>query len=337
MKRSLFLPIVFLCFCVASIYATGAKERAQNEVVVYAYDSFVAEWGAAPEIAKLFEAETGYRVNFVSCGDAAQVLSRAMIEKKAPKADVLLGIDNQLFYKAKDADILQAYKPAGADLLVPKNLLFDGSWLLTPYDWSHFALIWNSTMGVPAPTCLEDLTKDIYRKKIILMDPRTSTPGLGFVSWVAEVYGDKAEDFWKRLKPNILTLAPGWDAGYGLFSAGEAPLVISYTTSPAYHVEYDGTEQFKALIFAEGHPMQVEGAGIVKNAPNLAGAQAFMDFLITKTAQSALPLTQWMYPVNEGVTLPDCYRAAPKAQKSFAPKTARELDACVATMMRALQ
>ena len=56
--------------------------------------------------------------------------------------------------------------------------------------------------------------------------------------------------------------------------------------------------------------MQVECAGILKNAPNKKGAKLFMDFLIDDEAQNALPLTQWMYPVNSNVKIPDCYAKA---------------------------
>ena len=178
---------------------------------------------------------------------------------------------------------------------------------MTPYDYSPFAIIWNSKSDVEAPTCLEDLTKDIYKKKLILMDARTSTPGLGFESWVKKVYGSKADDYMKRLEPSILTMAPGWSVGYGMFTDGEAPLVISYTTSPAYHIEYGEGDQFKALSFTDGHVMQVEGAGLVKGAKNADGAKRFIEFLISEEAQKVIPTTQWMYPANAQVTLPACY------------------------------
>lgn len=143
------------------------------------------------------------------------------------------------------------------------------------------------------------------------MDPRTSTPGLGFETWVKTVYGDRADDYMKRLEPSILTMTPGWSAGYGMFTDGEAPLVISYTTSPAYHIEYGEGDQFQALIFDDGHIMQVEGAGIVKGAKNKKGAQAFIEFLISPEAQNVIPLTQWMFPVNSTIALPKSYDYAP--------------------------
>jgi thiamine transport system substrate-binding protein len=317
------LTVVSSFVLTAASYAGGAKDAPVNaerakEVVVYTYDSFAGKWGPGPELTKKFEAASGYRLTLVNCGDAAQAFSKAVLEKSAPQADVIIGIDNNLAAKARKADIFVPYKPANADSTIAPDLenVLGGSWLLTPYDYGEFAIIYDTQSSVPAPASLEDLTKPEYEKKLILMDPRTSTPGLGFAAWTVAVFGDKYADYWKALKPSILTMAPGWSAGYGLFTKGEAPLVISYTTSPAYHVEYDKTDRYKALIFAEGHTEQVEGAGILKGAQNMKGAKAFMDYLITEEAQNILPLTQWMYPANGKVTMPDSYaKAAPHASK----------------------
>lgn len=326
--------ITILLFSMAAVFFFSGCSKSSKvsperlkEVVVYTYDSFISEWGPGPALIEAFEKQSGYTLTFISVGDGGQVLSHAVLEKDNPQADVLVGLDNQLVEEARKRGILTAYKPLNADLLIPEHLRLADDWLLTPYDWSNFALIYDTQSSVREPLSLEDLTKEEYAKKIILMDPRTSTPGLGFVSWTVSVFGDTYLDYWNRLKPNILTMAPGWDTGYGLFTSGEAPLVISYTTSPAYHVEYEDTRRYKALIFDEGHAYQIEGAGVVKNAVNEKGAKAFIDFLISKEAQDLIPLLQWMYPVNSEVVLPPSFDAAPKAGKNLSADPQKVLDA----------
>ena len=69
--------------------------------------------------------------------------------------------------------------------------------------------------------------------------------------------------------------------------------------------------------FPEGHPIQIEGAGIVKGAKNRLAAETFMDFMLGPDFQNAIPLTNWMYPVISTTELPDSY--------SYAPKPARTL------------
>jgi len=282
--------------------------------VIYAYDSFVSEWGPGPKVIPLFEKVYNCKVTLVSKGDAGQVLSAAVLEKAAPKADVLIGLDNNLVGKAIKADVLQPYTPKNLSMIAP-GLDFDPTHHLLPYDYGYFCVIWDSQKLANPPKTLADLAKPEFAKKLILMDPRTSTPGLGFLAAVVATQGEKWPAFWKSLKPSILTVTSGWDAGYGMFTQGEAPLVISYTTSPAYHVENDKTDRYKALVFPEGLAMQVEGAGIVKGAKHADLAKAFIEFMLTPAFQNELPLTQWMYPVNPAVKLPASYSAAPKPTK----------------------
>ncbi len=299
------LAASFLCGCSKVSIRENSKE-----VVAYAYDSFVGEWGPGNELKKKFEEKTGLVLTFVEGEDAVSLLSRAILEKNDPQADILIGLDNNTAGKAVSADILQEYKPENADILIPASLesALGGNWKITPYDYSHFAIIYNTKSSLPAPKSLEDLADPKYQKSLILMDPRTSTPGLGFAAWTVAIFGDRYLDYWKALRPNILAVTPGWSSGWGMFEKGEAPLVISYTTSPAATVEYSGSTTYKALIFDEGHPVQVEGAAILKNAKNPEGARKFMDFLVSDEAQNILPLTQWMYPANKNVKLPESYK-----------------------------
>ena len=318
--------MVFFSSCVA---------KSDAQLVIYAYDSFASEWGPGPIVIPAFEKATGISVELVVPGDAGQVLARAIDEKKNPVADIVIGLDANLLPKALAAGILSAYHPQGLSL-IPDSLVLDARWHLTPYDWSSFAIMWDSEKLSLPPASLEDLTKPAYTKKIILMDPRTSTPGLGFLAWTQAVYGDNLADYWKRLSPSILTMSPGWDTGYGLFTAGEAPLVISYTTSAAYHAEYETAGRYQALEFSDGHPVQIEGAGIVTGARHRKAAEAFIDFMLTPAFQSALPLSNWMYPVIPGIELPSSFSASPKPGKMVSTDPAT-LDEAIKIALDALQ
>ncbi|MFH2116330.1 MAG: thiamine ABC transporter substrate-binding protein [Spirochaetota bacterium] len=321
--------IVFSLLLSATAFScsAGKVSDADKVLVVYAYDSFVSQWGPGPVVIPLFEEATGIKVELIGAGDGGQVLARVIDERKAPKADIIIGIDNHLLPKAISADVLEPYKPSGSSG-ISSELILDDEWRLTPFDWGTFAIIWDSEQLAVPPSSLEDLTKSEYSKKLILMDPRTSTPGLGFLAWTKAVYGDGLAEYWKRLAPSVLTMAPGWDTGYGLFTTGEAPLVLSYTTSPAYHAEYETAGRYRALEFPEGHPVQIEGAGIVKGAKNRQAAEAFIDFMLSPDFQNAIPLTNWMYPVIATTALPDSFSHAPKPAKTLLidPESLNGLD-----------
>ena len=212
--------------------------------------------------------------------------------------------------------MLLPYKPKNADL-VAERLRLDADWHLTPFDYGTFAIIWDSEALAVPPRSLEDLTRPEYAKQLILMDPRSSTPGLGFLAWIHQIYGDGLADYWQRLSPSVLVMAPGWSAGYSLFENGEAPLVLSYTTSAAYHAEYGTAGRYQALEFAEGHPLQIEGVGIVRGTKRLSAARRFLDFVLTSGFQEHIPLNNWMYPVNQEIPLPASFSQAPEPQRSF--------------------
>ena len=105
--------LFILLFTVVSLFAFGTKEDSnrQNQVVVYTYDSFLSEWGAAPQLETLFEQQTGYDVVFIDGGDGGQLLARGLLEKDDPQADVIVGIDNNQLNAARSSQIFEAYQP----------------------------------------------------------------------------------------------------------------------------------------------------------------------------------------------------------------------------------
>ena len=132
--------------------------------------------------------------------------------------------------------------------------------------------------------------------KIVIQDPRSSTPGLGLLMWVKAAYGDDAPAIWQGLSDNVVTVTKGWSEAYGLFLEGEADMVLSYTTSPAYHLIAEEDDSKAAAAFDEGHYMQIEVLGKLAATDQPALADRFMQFMVSDAAQTILPTTNWMYP-----------------------------------------
>jgi thiamine transport system substrate-binding protein len=176
--------------------------------------------------------------------------------------------------------------------------------------------------------------------RIAIQDPRSSTPGLGLVMWVKAVFGDRAPAIWTELSDNILTVTPGWTEAYGLFLDGEADMVLSYTTSPAYHLIAEGDDTKAAAIFSDGHYLQIEVAGILKSAEDPRLARRFMDFMLTDEFQSVIPTTNWMFPVVSiagGLPVGFETLGAPEKPLMLSPDQARALrDAAVEEWRAAL-
>lgn len=291
-----------------AVRGNGDKSE-ENVLNVYCYDSFSSEWGPGPVIAESFYEVYGIRLKFNAPGDAVTVLNQLILEKGKSNADIVVGLDNSLLIRALSAGILEPYESHALDS-VPSELVFDETYHLLPFDYGYFAVCYDSeAMPVP-PASLEDLISDKYTDSLILMDPRTSTPGLGFLLWTIAVYGDGWPEYWQRLRPSILTITESWSQGYTLFTAGEAPMVLSYGTSPVYHTEYEGTYRYRAADFSDGHIMQIEGMGIVSGTDNRNEAELFIDFMLSDEAQIALAKYNIMLPVNSEVTLPQSFETS---------------------------
>ena len=303
MKRALLALLVLaalLCGCI------GGDED-DNGLTIYTYDSFVAEWGPGPVVFSAFEQAYGAELTVVSMGSSGEMLTRAIAEKDDPQADVLLGINDLQMYRAFEAGLLEEYIPQGHDS-IPDSLVMDTEWRITPFDYGYMAIIYDSEAVSAPPQSFEDLRDERWEDSLIVEDPRTSSPGLSFLLWTIAVYGEQFDQYWEDISDSLLTVAPSWStAYYGMFMEGEAPCVVSYSSSPAYHLAFEQTQRYKGVIMDEGAFVQIEGAGIVSGTGNQSLAEEFIDFMLTDDFQGELALTQFMLPVIPGTELPDSY------------------------------
>lgn len=272
----------------AAIPTAGGAQVAR--LTVYAYDSFVSDWGPGPAIRAGFESRCGCVVDFVPAGDGAALLARLMLEGARSQADVVVGLDTGLTARAGATGLFAPHGLAPAfDLPVAWN---DPVFL--PFDWGWFAFVYDRTRIPDPPGSFADLIASDL--SVVIQDPRSSTPGLGLLMWVEAAYGPRAAEIWAGLAPRILTVTPGWTEAYGLFLAGEADMVLSYTTSPAYHAIAEGDDTKAAAAFAEGHYLQIEVAAVLAATDQPDLARDFLDYLVSAEAQAVIPTTNWMYP-----------------------------------------
>jgi thiamine transport system substrate-binding protein len=269
-----------------------APAHAADKLTVYTYESFTAEWGPGPQIEKAFEAECKCDLEFVSVADGVALLNRVKLEGEATKADIVLGLDTNLIAEAKATGLFVPHGEIG-ELIVPGGWADD---VFVPYDYGYFSVIYNKDKVPNPPKSLKELVNGNPEEKIVIQDPRTSTPGLGLVLWMRSVYGDKAGEAWAKLKDRVLTVTPGWSEAYGLFTKGEAPMVISYTTSPAYHMIAEKVDTYQATVFQEGNYLQIEVAGTTKTGEKNPLAAQFMTFMTSPAFQDIIPETNWMFP-----------------------------------------
>ena len=297
----------------AGLLLGGAAMADTPVLTVYTYDSFVSEWGPGPQIETAFEAVCQCDLEFVGAGDGAELLARLRLEGPRTKADVVLGLDTNLTAAARETGLFAEHGQDTPDLSLPVDWN-DPTFL--PYDWGYFAFV-HDKANLPTPPADFRALAD-SDVKILIQDPRASTPGLGLLMWVKAAYGDDAPAIWEGLSDNIVTVTQGWSEAYGLFLDGEADMVLSYTTSPAYHLIAEEDPSKGAASFSEGHYLQIEVAGKLATTDQSDLADQFLSFMLSEAFQSVIPTTNWMYPaVTPEAGLPEGFETLVQPDKAL--------------------
>lgn len=310
----MFILLAFLF----SIPQSSAKASAK--LTVYAYDSFSGKGSLGEKIRSRFESETKAKLEIVPFGSSGEALNQVVLEGDKTRADLVIGIDNGLLPRALKTTLFDDFK---SSLTATRSFVVGGVQSWVPFDYGYLAFVYDEKRHQPKPhTTLKTLAQDKRLiKKIAIEDPRTSSIGRLFLIWTYHETGDNGfREFWKGLSPCLLTIAPGWSGAYSLFSQKEADLVLSYTTSPAYHIEFEKTYTIRAMLFPHGHMRQVEGVMLVKRSLNKDLAHRFVEILLSPEIQSAIALTNFMYPAIRGVLLPTSFKELPPEPKALSVK-----------------
>ena len=294
-------------FLLIFIFGLISNLSFSQSLTIYTYSSFDSEWGPGPKVFPAFEKQCSCKLKVIALEDAGQLLARALLEKKYPKADILLGLNDTHLSELEKLNIFASYQGLNYQKL-PKNLQLDKKKRFIPFDYGHLAFMYDSQKIKNPPQSLEDLTQPRFKNKIVIESASTSAPGLSFLYWTILKYGESGFlDYWQKLSKNILTITPGWGSAYGMFTAGETPVVLSYVTSEAYHKIVESDDRFKAALFQNGHYLQIEFATILKKSKNLKLAQSFIDFMLSDFFQNTIPTSNWMYPAISYQKLPTGY------------------------------
>ena len=283
-----------ILFLAVFLSITSVASDTKPTLTIYTYDAFAASWGPAPKIAKAFEKRHNCTLKFIGISSSIGALRKIQLEGKNTKADILLGLDTSIAQVAKKTGLFALHEVNTTSLDLPIAYSDD---TFVPFDYSYFAFVYDENRLKNVPDSFEALASMPEDFKIVIQDPRSSTGGLGLLLWVKSVYGDKAGAYWKRLSPYILTITKGWSEAYGLFLKGEADMVLSYTTSPAYHMVEEHKTNIKSAAFKEGHYGQIEVAAVLKSSKQQALAQKFLAFMHSQTFADIIPTSNWAYPV----------------------------------------
>ena len=320
--------VALLTALALGVGACGGDDESPTEVVLVTHDSFVM----SKKVEQTFERESGLTLRILQSGDAGEALTKALLTAGNPQGDVLFGVDNNLLSRALGGELFDPYTSDGLET-VDERYVLDPEHRVTPVDHGEVCLnydkAWYAERGLEPPSSLDDLTRPAYEGQLVVENPATSTPGLAFMLATVARYGDGApwQEYWRMLRRNGVLVVDGWEDAYnvrfsGSAGKGDRPLVVSYASSPPAEVIFRTPRPAEAptAVVEDSCFRQIEFAGILRGARNEEGAQALVDFLISRTFQEDVPLTMFVFPVNQDAELPTAFE-----QHAVVPQNPLEL------------
>lgn len=297
-----FVIAVFLFLTVFYFYRDDSASSADfSSLKVYGSGSFIGSWGPGPKLKEIFERQTGVKVTYLEMSDPSLLFQKMSFEGGQAFGDVVLSLDQYDISRTVDKikwrniDSNATYKVPESIKDIANNATFKA------YDWAPLAFIVRSDFKIEVKE-LSDLLKPELKGKIALEDPRTSSPGLNFISWIYKTKSEVDADLYiKYMLAQAHSFSPSWSTAYGLFKNKQVDMVLSYATSPIYHLVEEKDANYRALEFKEGHAVQVEFAGIPETCINCTAAMRFVQFLQSPEAQKIIMEKNYMFPINKNV------------------------------------
>ena len=217
------------------------------------------------------------------------ITAKLLAEKANPQADIVIGTSASSMAVFANEGMLEPYAPKGLDKIPATYRDTQNPPRWVGMDIYGAAVCFNTVeaqkQGLPKPESWQDLTKPVYKGKIVMPNPASSGTGfLDVAGWI-QMWGDaKAWQFMDALHENIGVYTHSGSQPCRMAGAGEFPIGISF--------EYRAMATKKSgapvdIVFPkEGLGWDLEASGIRKGTKKLDAAKKLMDWLATPEAMS---------------------------------------------------
>lgn len=272
MKKLLVFALVILAS--VSLFAQGAKESSKksDKVVVY----MPSPAGLADKIAAGFEAKTGIKVETFQ-GTTGEILARLEAEKANPVADVVILASWSDGLSLKNEGGLLSYKIDGIDNAIWK----DEDNTLYGYSASAVGVIYNTTVFENLDADWTELGSEKYKGQLAIPDPEKSGACKDFIAGFVVDNGWDTIESWAK---NGMKVPGANKAALEAVTTGEVGILVAGVDYNAYTSIKKGEPL--AIYYPEGGTVvNPRPAMILKTAPDMDNAKAFMDYLYSDEAQ----------------------------------------------------
>jgi iron(III) transport system substrate-binding protein len=215
------------------------------------------------------------------------ITAKVLAEKANPQADLVIGTSASSMAVFANEGMLQPYAPKGLDKIPARYRDSQNPPRWVGMDVYGAAICFNTVeaqkQNLPKPASWKDLTKPVYKGKIVMPHPASSGTGFLDVSGWIQMWGE--QDAWKfmdGLHENVGVYTHSGSQPCKQAGAGEFPIGISF--------EYRAMATKKSgapidIVFpSEGLGWDLEASGIMKTTKKMAAAEKLMDWLATPDA-----------------------------------------------------
>ena len=291
------------------LFALFGNALMTSEVNVYTSRHYDSDDALYEEFTK----ETGIDINIIS-GKGSALLERIKSEGKNSPADIFFTVDAGNLWKVQKEGLFQSIKSKKIVSSVPAELRGPND------EWTAVAkrarVVFYNPMKVGSneikDLTYEDLANEEWRNRVVIRSSSNMYNQSLVASLIANL-GEKNTEIWaKGFVKNFARKPQGNDRSQIIaVSNGEADLAVANSYYIGIMLSGSaGKEQQEAAKRVKIHfPNQndrgvhinISGAGILKNSPNPANANLFLEFLLSKRVQKYMVDKSFEYPIVEGV------------------------------------
>lgn len=245
------------------------------------------------------------------------VTAKLLAEKENPQADVVWGLAASSLLVADNQGLLEPYAPQGLELVEPK--LRDSR---NPPHWvginawmSAFCAntIELKNQNLPMPNSWEDLTKPVYKDRLVMPNPASSGTGFLSVSAMLQLKGEEAGwQYLNRLHENIAQYTHSGSKPCKMAGTGEYPIGISFGYRAAR--QKSAGEPIEPVFPQEGSGWDIEANALVKKGEIKPAAKTFLDWAITSEVSQEYAKSFAVTAVKTNIPIPEGFPAQPTEQ-----------------------
>ncbi|MBE9221755.1 Fe(3+) ABC transporter substrate-binding protein [Cyanobacterium stanieri LEGE 03274] len=265
-----------------------------------------------------FERLTGIKVNLIE-GNGDELFERIQSEGNNSPADIFMTVNAANLWRAQQAGLFSPVNSSTLRNLIPSYLRDPGN------NWFAFSkrarvIIYNKENVNPNElSTYQDLTDTKWRNRLVMRSSSNIYNQSLTAGMIANYGADATENWCRGLVSNFLRPPQGNDraqietvaSGVAHVTCANTYYLGSYRSSndPNIRAVLDKIGVFFPDQDGPGTHINISGAGVLRNAPNRAGAIAFLEYLLSAPAQNYFALGNTEYPVVEGVAIDPLLRS----------------------------